>query len=1465
MNEASKLVLDLELTHHDVQPLSSPDAVAALFTRLGYDTSGRTKQTAANLGITAEGATRPIKNIELIASQEGGLFQVYLLELSSVNISHTRTLARAFRNRAGNYLLVLTSDYERLDFVILEKYLPPDTQEPAGIGQKQVGIRPRILTVDRLKPERVHLRVLRRFTWTESDAFAQYDKLLGAYATADWSEDHFNNRAIFSDYYLLKRLPDLSSAWKEDPKPVYLRLRTLYQGAADRFVNKSESVLRKELVVPVLDALGFKCAEGKRSGSPVSEADYRLHSPDDPKTLLAGCLVYPWARSLDGKDDRRDKETPEENPGAVVVSLLEEGESPWVIVTNGKLWRLYSQKTHSRATNYYEIDLDEVLAESGPRSGDFADSFRYFWAVFRRSAFEKQEMEREGKKVHLSLLDRLVVESEEYAKELGERLKTRVFEDVFPHLASGFIHSIREQVDPKSAFTEETLDRIFQGTLTPLYRILFLLYAEARDLLPVREVRGYFESSLTKLKKEIAESGGKIEDESAKNLGKAFRQDSYGLYDRLLRLFRVVDEGEPAMNVPMYNGGLFLTKPDKDDETPEAQSARFLNTAKVADAFLAPALDRLSRDADPKLLELVFIDYKSLGVRQLGSIYEGLLEFKLRIAGEKLAIVKEKNREFYVPFEELDANAKEKAEKQERIVRKGQSYLENNKRERKATGSYYTPDYIVKYIVEHAIGPVFKEKFEAMRPKLREAQQARQAFFKKQEALGKQGIKPEPASKADLVGQELVDELFNIKVLDPAMGSGHFLVEAVDFITDKTLDFLNAFPWNPVAAYLERMRNTIFSEMDERGISIDRGRLTDVNLLKRHVLKRCIYGVDLNPMAVELAKVSLWLDCFTLGAPLSFLDHHLRCGNSLIGVSEKDLQDVQKGQLNLLGGTQFAGVKAAAGAMIQVGALPDVTSAQTRESRKQYNLAVEYLAPFKRLFDAYASQWFGNEPVASGKGKKKVVHNRVEEFLRDRTAPEWSLKPDKAKLSPENKKLLEAALRASEEKRFFHWEIEFPEVFYGPRPGTQQTIERLEGAGFDAVVGNPPYVRQEGLGQDKPFYEVCYKDVYSGVADVYVYFYSRGLGLCRVGGRFGMITSNKYLRAGYGEALRKYLKKQSVEKIIDFRDLPLFPEATAYPLVLIAQKENPVEGHQVKTLSVETMGEAENVKETVETRGVPILIRTLRDEGWTLQRPEVLKLLEKIRAGGRPLREVIGDKFYYGIKTGYNEAFVIDGAKRQKLIAADPKSDQIIKPFLRGRDIKRWRVEWAGLYLIFTRRGIDINSYPAVKEHLLPFKKRLTPGVPGGRKPGSYKWYEIQDSIDYYAEFGRPTIRYQVIATYQQFAFTSKPFLSNDKTWIVPSGDLTLLAVLNSRVAWWFLDKVAAKLEGGAYELRSTYVGEIPIPAFPERDRERLAGLVAEVSEKKRDAKEIEREIDRTVCRLYGLTDGEIAIVEGSK
>ncbi len=516
---------DYELSRGDIQDLSNRDALAAFFAKLGYNTNERLIQNTAAMGFGSESLKSAITHIERLASEDGGLLEVYLVELKSVTVSVTRALALAFRNLSVLHpLLVLTDDYQRLDFVLVERYTASNLQESTISGlpiSRQVGVRPRVLTINRLKPGDVELRVLRRFSYTESDSLAQYDKLLSAYEVADWSEPFFNNRALFSDHYLTQRLPE-SPEWNNPTEAAamtraYRALRDLYADVRETFANQPGTTVRAQLLAPALQALGFTVQPARAENQGAIEPNYRLYAT--PTTgLLALCLAYPWGRYLDGKDDQRDSETPDENPGAVVVSLLDRGEADWAIVTNGKIWRLYSAKAHSRATNYYEIDLEETLAQP-PEHRELA--FRYFWYFFRAAAFLPTARTVDGETRRLCFLDGLVSDSERYARELGERLKERVFFEIFPHFARGFIlYARRTGQLPAGLDTlpdeerSRLLEPFFSGTLTFLYRLLFLLYAESRDLLPVREVRGYYEKSLEKLKREIAAKAGPIEDQA---------------------------------------------------------------------------------------------------------------------------------------------------------------------------------------------------------------------------------------------------------------------------------------------------------------------------------------------------------------------------------------------------------------------------------------------------------------------------------------------------------------------------------------------------------------------------------------------------------------------------------------------------------------------------------------------------------------------------------------------------------------------------------------------------------------------------------------------------------------------------------------------------------------------------------------------------------------------------------------
>lgn len=262
----------------------------------------------------------------------------------------------------------------------------------------------------------------------------------------------------------------------------------------------------------------------------------------------------------------------------------------------------------------------------------------------------------------------------------------------------------------------------------------------------------------------------------------------------------------------------------------------------------------------------------------------------------------------------------------------------------------------------------------------------------------------------------------------------------------------------------------------------------------------------------------------------------------------------------------------------------------------------------------------------------------------------------------------------------------------------------------------------------------------------------------------------------------------------------------------------------------------------------------------------------KTQKNGCAAGGICAGKIYYGIKTGLNEAFVIDAATRERLIAEDGRSREVIKPFLAGRDVKRYVAPKTDKFLIFTRRGIDIAQYPAILKYLEQFKDRLMPQPKEytgkdwpGRKAGTYKWYEIQDAVDYYGEFERGKILYQEIATYQAFTYDTSGVYCNNKIFFIPGASLGLLGLLNAKLVWFYLDKVASKLQGGAFAMQSPYVLSIPVVKEVVEDS-KFEALAREVLRKKEigeDTAELEKEMDGMVFEAYGLGEGEIGVVEG--
>ena len=1419
------MIDDKEISASDVQTLSTRDGIAAFFASLGYRTDSRQTQSASAMGITTASLIRQTVHIERVAVQDDGAepLDVYLIELISVTVAATQALARTLRNRAGNYLLILTDDYERIDFILIQRSLPGSHASP--MTMRQVSVRPRILTVNRRNPSQVQLRVLRRFTYTEADSDAQYDKLLSAYTVADWSEPLFNNRALFSDYYLNERLPELND-WKERPEDSYHSLRTLLSAARRPVDTGDNGATDRSLVRPALEALGFEVAARPGSEGP----DYVLCAPNKPEKPVAVCLAYTWNRYLDGRDETRDTLTPDENPGARVVTVLESGETPWAIVTNGKLWRLYSARTHSRSTNYYEIDLEETLAMADPNR-----AFRYFWLFFRLKAFVAREAQQDNGTRDSSFLDRVLDGSESYAKGLGERLKERVFEEVFPHFAEGFIEHLKgqvgmagpqqasllpivEQLQLKQEPDEEFRRQVFQGTLTLLYRLLFLLYAESRGLLPVKEERGYWEQSLTRLKEKIAEKAGAVLDETPARLKKFYGTSvaDTKLYDQLLDLFSIIDKGSRELNVPLYNGGLFITSPDSVDDDQESEAARFLALHKIPDRYLARGLDFLARDLDDKRQDLVFIDYKSLGVRQLGSIYEGLLEFKVRIAAEKMAVVKGKKTEEVIPYKEA-IKSKRKVlsmgrgrNARERVFKRGDVYLENDRRERKASGSYYTPNHIVKYIVENTVGPVLSEKFEKLRPKFRDAQQAYGRALARATGFKNRGMIPDDPAKVANTYEGLVDNLFDLKVLDPAMGSGHFLVEAVDFICDRILGeregFLRAFPWNPVTKYLQNTREAIIDEMERQRVTVDTSRLTDINLLKRHILKRCVYGVDLNPMAVELAKVSLWLDCFTIGAPLSFMDHHLKCGNSLIGTTvqevETELGKQKKGHVSDLFGGPFQGMLAATATIEDLRRIPDATVEQAERSHSLFSDFEKTQVPYKSALDIWVSQHFGN------KRAKEVLTLAGSELVKD-------IRSGGKKLSPEYRDAITKAGEIGLEKRFFHWDLEFPEAFVDVSRGKWKSKEEQ---GFEAVVGNPPYHRIQGIPAAVKEYLTATYPSATGKFDLSVVFAEQGYRLIGTTGELGLIIPNRVLTADYGSGLRKIISDhEALAQIVDFQHAQVFPEASIYACLLFLSGTP----HETTTIRVAPEGQTDNAEnQDVSTQG-------FSEAPWSLGTKNAVKPTIAYHTLGQ-----VCEAIFQGLISGGDSYFIgrpsDEDAEMER--GSFPIESGIARPLLKGKNIRRFRIQPSGEYVIYPYENesgrtrllsekVLQDSYPKTYSYLSGYRSMLT--ARGSANMHYPSWYALWNPRQI-ERFQMPKILTQVLASQATFAIDTTGdywFVGGGNAGvygIIPKEDLDvdiwfLLAYLNSTFFDQHVKSASSRFRGEFYSYAKRFIENAPV------------------------------------------------------
>lgn len=625
---------------------------------------------------------------------------------------------------------------------------------------------------------------------------------------------------------------------------------------------------------------------------------------------------------------------------------------------------------------------------------------------------------------------------------------------------------------------------------------------------------------------------------------------------------------------------------------------------------------------------------------------------------------------------------------------------------------------------------------------------------------------------------KLIDELLaDIRVCDPAIGSGAF----------------------PVGMMLEivHARQALTPHLKLLGEVNGRSAYE----LKRQAIAQSIFGIDISPGAVEIARLRLWLSLIvdeqapTNIQPLPNLEYKIVEGNAL--------------------------------------------------TRLKVLVDAENLCDLPEL-----KEQFFNETDSANKDS---LHRRIKQ---------------------KEQATYESA-RARGSKTNFDIHIAFSEIL-------SQSSQKK---GFDIVIANPPYVRQERLKEMKPQLKADFPGLYLGTADLYTYFYATAVQLLSVGGVLAFISSNKFFRRLYGSKIREHLSGLcDVSQVIDFGDSPIF-EAIAYPTIVIAQKRLAMQNISASNNLVRSLiwppknapNDTSNLAFALQEDGFDLPQKLLSEDGWWLHTPPVQSLFNKLQAEGTPLGELVNNKFNCGIKTGFNRAFIVDQETCEKLIKQDSSSQEILRPFLKGEDVKRWVVAESTKFLVNIPSSANVrhpwtdlpeeeaeavfaSTYPAIYDHFDNHRERLQNRSDQGR----YFW-ELR-SCTYYHDFHKNKIFYKEISTHQWLAWDEEQFFANNKAFIIPGVTKYILGVMNAKITWFFLEKIAAIMQGGALALQLPYISKIPIPQASQEEQARIERVVTQIigikqKDPQKDVSTLEILLDSLVFDLFKLSDEEISLV----
>jgi len=796
---------------------------------------------------------------------------------------------------------------------------------------------------------------------------------------------------------------------------------------------------------------------------------------------------------------------------------------------------------------------------------------------------------------------------------------------------------------------------------------------------------------------------------------------------------------------------------------------------------------------------------------------------------------------------------------------------------RKATGSYYTPREIVDYMVTQSLKYYFKTHLSDI-PDIEE---------KLSQLFSKENY-DNPFDS--LTTKKLISLIESLRVVDPAVGSGAFpmgILNKLVFILSK-LDPQNTL-WKEaqIEAIKRDVKDPILKEkLIQQAEKYFKNK--DINYLRKlYLIEKCIYGVDIQQIAVEIAKLRFFISLLVDEKidktkpnwgiePLPNLDFKLMQGNSLIssfaGIDfEKKRESENKGQLSLGFTSKYDNlIKEFEEIKNQYQNEPD------KDKKDKLRGKIEEL--ILQIFEEKIAQHFPQLKRIEEKYKSITDSSKRAEFIaKEKTALYKKLGFD---LEQAQKDLI-AYTEGRKPKNFFLWDVYFAEVFTGDNPG------------FDIVITNPPYVRQEKIKEQKRSLQRVGYEVYNSTSDLYTYFYEKSYQILREGGFSCFISSNKWMRAKYGENLRRFLKeKTEVMNFIDFGGYSVF-DATVDTNIILFKKKEPYRKHKMNFVNVRNQINGDLIEYIEKTFNI-LHQSKLSDNAWILVDERTLRLKEKIECTGRPLKKW-DVKIYRGVITGFNKAFIIETQRREEILRncrteeERKLTNELIRSILRGRDIGRYYYRWDDLWLVKiesgwtnkNRRNRDPEKFikstlPSIYEHLISFAddEGKGKGLLNRDDQGDY-WWELRD-CNYYHEFEKEKIVYPDISTRLSFTYDNEYFLNNT-CYFINSGSKYLLSVLNSSLLNVYYRQISSQLGDEAIRAFTIFIEQLPIPPITRQNQniaKELENLVNKIlsltqsedylqnPQKQAKVKEYERQIDQLVYKLYGLTKEEIKIIE---